>query len=129
MFRNIIRLIKIILVIAVFVALYQAITEEKDPTQQWYRDDCYSIEYRLYPTQNGEWETDIINGYNKDIVILYEVKMDTMSRFKMVEIQSGKTTGPQTVEFGQDGEAWIEIGAVFVSENGEVGEKVPCLSK
>lgn len=129
MFRNIIRLIKIIMVIAVFVALWELFTEKKDPKEQWYRDECYSIEYRLYPTQNGEWETDIINGYNKDIVILYEVRMDDISRFKMVEIESGKTTGPQTVKLKEDGEAWIEIESVFVSENHELGPEVPCLSK
>ena len=129
MFRNIIRLIKIIIVIGVFVVLYQMITEEKDPKQQWYKDECYSIEWRLYPTQNGEWKTDIINGYNKDIVIIYEVKTDKISIFRMVEIESGKTTGPQSVKLKDNSDAWIEIETVFVSENGDIGEEIPCLSE
>ncbi len=122
MFRTLRYLIKLTLVIAVFVALYELATDKKDPKDQWYRDNCYSIEYRLYPTDNGKWETEILNGYNKDIIVFYEVKVDTISKLNIVEIKSGKTTGVKSLKL-KEGETKIDISYVLRSDN---GKRVPC---
>ena len=110
--RGISLTIKLIIGIAVIVAFYELVTEEKDPSKDWYQEPCWAVKTKLYSTEDGKLYSEIYNGYDGEILVSYSVHMDTITVFKLVNIQSDKTTGPIFVDLPEEN-SWLEVYGVF----------------
>ena len=110
--RGISLTIKLIIGIAVIVAFYELVTEEKDPSKDWYQEECWAVKTKLYSTEDGKLYSEIYNGYDGEIVVSYSVHVDTIKVFRMVKIDSDKTTGPIFVDLPEEN-SWLEVNAVF----------------
>ena len=110
--RGISLTIKLIIGIAVIVAFYELVTEEKDPSKDWYQEECWAVKTKLWSTEDGKLYSEIYNGYDGEILVSYSVHMDTIKVFRMVKIDSDKTTGPILVDLPEEN-SWLEVNAVF----------------
>jgi hypothetical protein len=110
--RGISLTIKLIIGIAVIVAFYELVTEEKDPSKDWYQEPCWAVKTKLYSTEDGKLYSEIYNGYDGEILVSYSVHMDTIKVFRMVKIDSDKTTGPIEIDLPEEN-SWLEVNGVF----------------
>ena len=106
--------IKLIVVIAVLVAFYDLVTEENDPSKDWYQEECWAVKSKLY-TQDGKLISEVYNGYDGDIIVSYTIHMDTLKVFKLVKIKSDKTTGPIQIDLPEEN-SWLKVNGVFSTD-------------